>query len=193
MKRVWLSKKFSYIYEARPSTNFLLYAVIIYTYGWRAEVAQRACCGGKRKRYKSSACFDQNLQRCRMLVFTLHMRIGRLLNNTKIEDFLNMDLGTEVDLAVLKKMSTEYTDAKKLAIKEANEVVDVQNMQHISDDEELIGVVVENISENWNASRHLFYEQTGQMALEVRRQPVPHEDQEYGGFDVELELLLSQT
>ncbi|KAF5736567.1 hypothetical protein HS088_TW14G00712 [Tripterygium wilfordii] len=291
MKRVWLSKKFSYIYEARPSTNFLLYAVIIYTYGhminttsllqrlaglyclyclcetqplrppvkiyisirelkWLKELVVEA----REKDIKVvhvliKSMLKMNLflfgyvdlnegsnmetlnqltevQNARIHVayenyvlnmffpccilchlnshldfssyivayrFSFSLLIGRLLNNTKIEDFLNMDLGTEVDLAVLKKMSTEYTDAKKLAIKEANEVVDVQNMQHISDDEELIGVVVENISENWNASRHLFYEQTGQMALEVRRQPVPHEDQEYGGFDVELELLLSQT
>ncbi|XP_038700049.1 uncharacterized protein LOC119997240 isoform X2 [Tripterygium wilfordii] len=260
MKRVWLSKKFSYIYEARPSTNlaFFMQSLYAHTIGhvintasllhrlaglyclyclyetqpFRPPIKIYISIGelkrlielvveAKEKDIKVVHGLIKSMLKRNIFLFgsvdvnegsimetlnqltevqnaRIQVAYEKLLTNTKIEDFLNMDLGTEVDLGILKKMSTEYADVKKLAIKEASEVVDVQNIQHISDDKELIGDVVEKISEDWNASRQLFYEQTGvtgQMALEVRQQsvPQPHEDQEDDGFDRELELMLSQT
>jgi len=44
---------------------------------------------------------------------------------------------------------------------EASKAVDVQNIQHISDDREFIGDEVERITENWNVQRQVFYQQTG--------------------------------
>ncbi|KAI3862556.1 hypothetical protein MKX03_037660 [Papaver bracteatum] len=73
-----------------------------------------------------------------------------LLTNTQIERFLHMDLGMELDQRVLKKMSSEYSAAKELAIKEAEKTVDIENIKHITENKKLIGDVKE-----------VFYEQTG--------------------------------
>ncbi|KAB1206533.1 hypothetical protein CJ030_MR7G000011 [Morella rubra] len=48
--------------------------------------------------------------------FPALLLIVRLFANTRIEHFLHMDLGVEVDLNVVQNMSTEYAEAKKLAI-----------------------------------------------------------------------------
>ncbi|KAI3988970.1 hypothetical protein MKX01_016541 [Papaver californicum] len=84
-----------------------------------------------------------------------------LLTNTQIERFLHMDLGMELDQKVLKKMSTEYSVAKELAIKEAEKTVDIENIKHMTENKKLIGDVVEIMAENWNAQKEVFYEQTG--------------------------------
>ncbi|KAJ0102981.1 hypothetical protein Patl1_06651 [Pistacia atlantica] len=121
----------------------------------------------------------------------------KLFASTRIDHFLHMDMGMEVDLDVLKKMSTEYTNAKKLAIEEASQVIDVENIKHISGDKESIGDVVDKIAENWNVQREVFYQQTSlnqQPAEEPKRLQLPAELR--GGDDVfeqELEQLLLQT
>ncbi|KAH9767207.1 Small nuclear RNA activating complex (SNAPc) subunit SNAP43 protein [Citrus sinensis] len=122
----------------------------------------------------------------------------KLFASTRIEHFIHMDLGMEVDLNVLLKMSTEYAEAKKQAIQEASEVVDVQNVKHIVDDQELMGDVVEKITENWNVQRELFYQQTrmDQQPPAAEQRQLQVKDDEQGGdeeFGQELEQLLFQA
>ncbi|KAI8016703.1 hypothetical protein LOK49_LG05G01926 [Camellia lanceoleosa] len=69
--------------------------------------------------------------------------------------------GMELDVDVLKKMSTDYAVAKELAIKEASEVVDVQNIKHIAENKKLIGEMVEKTAQDWNTQKESFYQQTG--------------------------------
>jgi snRNA-activating protein complex subunit 1 len=83
---------------------------------------------------------------------------------------------------------------------EANKAVDVQNIQHISDDREFIGDEVERITENWNVQRQVFYQQTGlnqRHAQKDEQQQQPqhkkHEqqDDDFGDeFSHQLELQL---
>ncbi|XP_044460882.1 uncharacterized protein LOC123192407 isoform X2 [Mangifera indica] len=121
----------------------------------------------------------------------------KLFASTRIDQFLHMDMGMEVDLSVLKKMSTEYTEAKKLAIEEASEVIDVENIKHILGDKESFGDVVEKITEKWNAEREVFYQQTSlnQQSAEEPKQLQQQDEQRGGddGFEQELERLLLQT
>ncbi|XWS70733.1 hypothetical protein CRYUN_Cryun03dG0073600 [Craigia yunnanensis] len=93
-----------------------------------------------------------------------------LFTDTAIEQYLHMDLGMEVDLNMLKKMSTEFELAKKQAIEEASEVVDVQNIKHISENKESLSEIVEKIDENWNNQRVVFYQRTG-----LNQQPAEEE------------------
>ncbi|XP_052296643.1 uncharacterized protein LOC102622940 isoform X2 [Citrus sinensis] len=122
----------------------------------------------------------------------------KLFASTRIEHFIHMDLGAEVDLNVLKKMSTEYAEAKGQAIQEASEVVDVQNVKHIQDDQELMGDVVGKIAENWNVQKELFYQQTrmDQQPAAAEQTQLQVNDDEQGGdedFGQELEQLLFQA
>lgn len=101
----------------------------------------------------------------------------KLFDDTRIEQFLHMDMGMEFDLEMLKKMSTEYAEAKKHAIREANKAVDVKNIQHISDDREFIGDEVERITENWNVQRQVFYQQTGLNQRHAQKDEQQHQPQ----------------
>ncbi|KAK2992143.1 hypothetical protein RJ640_017065 [Escallonia rubra] len=127
----------------------------------------------------------------------------KLFADSRIEHFIHMDLGMELDVDMLKKISTDYAVAKELAIKGifvyffliffcylmikdqhfgiflfsklfelesswkmvlsilAGEAVNVQNIKHIAEDKSLIGDVVEKTSEDWNAQKEMFYQQTG--------------------------------
>ena len=60
--------------------------------------------------------------------------------------------------------------------KEPSNILDVQNIKHISEDKELIGDVVKKIADDWNIQKETFYKQTGWR-----------EDE---GYDQELEQLL---
>ncbi|CAK7345390.1 unnamed protein product [Dovyalis caffra] len=223
MKRVWLSRKFTYIFEASPPTNlaFFMQSLYAHTIGHMlntSSLSQRL--GGlyclyclyetqpfkppfkiylslgelkklknlvidakehgikvvpalvKRMLEKNTFLFgfvDLNESSVNETVKQLtelqdarvQVAYNKLFDDTRIEQFLHMDMGMEFDLDILKKMSTEYVGAKKHAIREASEVVDVQNIQHISDDRESIGDEVERITENWNVQRQVFYQQTG--------------------------------
>ena len=46
-------------------------------------------------------------------------------------------------------------------IKEASSILDVQNIKHIAEDKELIGDLVEKISDDWHVQKQTFYKQTG--------------------------------
>ncbi|KAJ8753270.1 hypothetical protein K2173_017891 [Erythroxylum novogranatense] len=99
----------------------------------------------------------------------------KLFADTRIEQFLNMDMGLEFNLDLLKKMSTEYAEAKKQAIGEASNVVDVKNIEHIAEDSELIGDAMQKIVDNWSIQKEVFSQQTG---LNNKAIAVPEHEQE---------------
>ncbi|KAM1030120.1 hypothetical protein FF1_034004 [Malus domestica] len=249
MKRIWLSKKFSYIYEARPSTNLAffmqsLYAHLIGYIVGTASLSHRV--GGLYCLfclYETQPCKPpfkiyislEELKKLRKLVIDtkenqikvvsslvrkmlekntflfgfvdtneesfaetvnqltqlqdarVQVAYKELFANTKIEDFLHMDLGMEVDLNTLKQMSTEYAEAKKIAITEASKVVDVGDIKHIAEGKELVGDVAEKMVGQWDSQREVFYQQTGvnQQQLQLMS------DNDNDDFDKELEQLLS--
>lgn len=47
------------------------------------------------------------------------------------------------------------------SVTEAGEVVDVQNIQHIAEDKQLIGDLVEKLTKDWDIEKDLFNQQTG--------------------------------
>uniref|UniRef100_A0A803LH63 Uncharacterized protein n=1 Tax=Chenopodium quinoa TaxID=63459 RepID=A0A803LH63_CHEQI len=65
----------------------------------------------------------------------------KLLANTKIERYLHMDMGMELDLEVLRKMAKEYEGTKNLAIRE---------------DRLTIGDEVQKINEEWGNQKEMF-------------------------------------
>lgn len=249
MKRIWLSKKFSYIYEARPSTNlaFFMQSLYAHSIGYivgTASLSHRV--GGLYCLfclYETQPCKPpfkiyislEELKKLRKLVIDtkenqikvvsslvrkmlekntflfgfvdtneesfaetvnqltqlqdarVQVAYKELFANTKIEDFLHMDLGMEVDLNTLKQMSTEYAEAKKIAITEASKVVDVGDIKHIAEGKELVGDVAEKMVGQWDSQREVFYQQTGvnQQQLQLMS------DNDNDDFDKELEQLLS--
>lgn len=254
MKRVWLSRKFSYIYEARPSSNLAFFMQSLYSHSISymsdtASISHRLgglyclyclyetqpckppfkiylslgdlkklkdlAANAKEKGVEVAPALIKRMLDRKIFLFgfvdinessvrervndladlqnaRIQVAYNKLLANSRIEHFLHMDMGMEFDLKGLNKISTEYANARKLAIEEASKVVDVQNIKHISEDKKLIGDVVNKTAENWNAQKEVFYQKTGlnQRPAEEHRQ-----DNEDDGddFDLELEHLLSQT
>lgn len=223
MKRVWISKKFSYIYEASPSKNLAFFMQSLYGHCIGYMVSNGSLShrlGGlyclyclyetqpfkppfkvyislgelknlkilvidakahdigvvpalvKRMLESSTFLFGavdlaecsatetvnqlEQLQKAR-----IQAAYEKLFDSMPIENYVRMDLGLEVDLNLLKKMSAEYAEAKNVAIKEASSILDVQNIKHISEDKELIGEVVEKIADDWHVQKQTFYKQTG--------------------------------
>ncbi|XP_071729552.1 uncharacterized protein [Rutidosis leptorrhynchoides] len=70
----------------------------------------------------------------------------KLFADTQIEHYIHMDMGKELDVDSLKKISREYAMAKELAIK-VNQA--------------LIGDVIEKTTQDWNNHKEAFYQQTG--------------------------------
>lgn len=180
-KGVWAARRFSYIYEARPTTNCAFFMQSLFSYCISNIVSQAPLsrrlgglyclyCLHQTQPYKPSFKIYLSLAELRrlrnlvidakengirvvtvlvkrMLVINMflfgsvdmaggsvtqrveeitklqnkHIQIAceKLLSNTQIEDCLHMDLGAEIELKVLKKMSEEYENAKELAIKGA--------------------------------------------------------------------------
>lgn len=260
MKRVWLSRKFTYIYEACPSTNlsFFMQSLYAHTICHMVSNDSLSCrLGGlyclyclyetqpfkppfhiyislgelkklkklvveaKNKDIRVVPALVKRMLEKKIFLFgsvdlnessipetvkqltdlqnaRVQVAYEKLFASTRIEHFIHMDLGAEVDLNVLKKMSTEYAEAKRQAIQEASEVVDVQNVKHIQDDQELMGDVVGKIAENWNVQKELFYQQTRmdqQPAAAEQTQLQVNDDEQGGGedFGQELEQLLFQA
>ncbi|CAK9326553.1 unnamed protein product [Citrullus colocynthis] len=125
----------------------------------------------------------------------IQVAYNKLFDDTPIENYIHMDLGMEVGLNVLKKISTDYSEAKKLALYEASEIVDVQDIKHIAEDERVIGDTVEKIAEDWNVQRGVFYEQTGldQQLVPVEAEQQLLEDHADENFDKELERMLTDV
>ncbi|KAK4257427.1 hypothetical protein QN277_007018 [Acacia crassicarpa] len=223
MKRVWLSKKFSYIYEASPSTNLAFFMQSLYAHSIGYMVGTASFLHRLGGLYCLYCLYETQpfkppfrvylslgeLRKLRLLVVdakagdikvvpTLVKRMlesnmflfgavdlmegsveetvnqleqlqnariqvayKKLFESTPIEQNIHMDLGTEVDLNLLKKMSSEYAEAKSIAIKEASNDVDVQNIKHIAENNELLGDTVEKIADDWQAQRESFCKQTG--------------------------------
>lgn len=243
MKRVWLSRKFSYIYDASPSSNlaFFMQSLYAHTIGHMVNADSLSCrlgglyclyclyetqpfkppfkiylSLGELKKLKSLVAeakemgirvvptlVKRMLEKNVFLFGFVDLNEGsvsetinsltklqdariqvayeKLFTDTEIERYLHMDLGMEVDLNMLKKMSTEYAVAKKQAIQEASQMVDVQNIKHISENKECLGEIVENINENWNNQRELFYQRTGlnqQLAVQEQSRQLQLQENE---------------
>ncbi|KAH9755534.1 Small nuclear RNA activating complex (SNAPc) subunit SNAP43 protein [Citrus sinensis] len=222
MKRVWLSRKFTYIYEACPSTNLSFFMQSLYAHTIRElKKLKKLVVEAKNKDIRVVPALVKRMLEKKIFLFgsvdlnessipetvkqltdlqnaRVQVAYEKLFASTRIEHFIHMDLGAEVDLNVLKKMSTEYAEAKRQAIQEASEVVDVQNVKHIQDDQELMGDVVGKIAENWNVQKELFYQQTrmDQQPAAAEQTQLQVNDDEQGGdedFGQELEQLLFQA
>ncbi|KAL9326187.1 hypothetical protein ACSQ67_006832 [Phaseolus vulgaris] len=98
----------------------------------------------------------QQLQNARIQV-----AYEKLFESSSIDKYIQMDLGLEVDLSLLKNKSSGYAAAKSVAIQEASRVLDVENIKHIQEDKHLIGDVVEKVANDWHAQKQTFYKQTG--------------------------------
>ncbi|KAF5934928.1 hypothetical protein HYC85_026057 [Camellia sinensis] len=240
MKRVWLSRKFSFIFEASPSTNLAIFMQSLYAHsietsskgekmveeekGMGSEGKGNGGGGGEREMsgggegevtvarerkweggyMVSTASLSHRLGGLYCLYclhevqpfkppFKIYLSLGELkrLRNLVIDvkekgikvasalvkkmlernvflfGFVDIndgsvtERGMELDVDVLKKMSTDYAVAKELAIKEASELVDVQNIKHIAENKKLIGEMVEKTAQDWNTQKESFYQQTG--------------------------------
>ncbi|GLT26237.1 hypothetical protein SLA2020_013190 [Shorea laevis] len=223
MKKVWLSRKFSYIFEAGLSNNLAFIMQSLYTHSvghiCNADSFSRKLGGlyclyclyetqpfkpafkiyislgeleklrvlvadAKAKYIRVVPALVNQMLETNMFLFgfvdlnkgsvsktikqlrefqntCIKVANDRLFKNTHIEQYLHKELGREVDLDLLKQMSAEYAGAKKQAIEVASEVVDVQNIQHISDSKESLGDMIQNVVENWNVQKEAFCEQTG--------------------------------
>uniref|UniRef100_A0A7N0TZH8 Uncharacterized protein n=1 Tax=Kalanchoe fedtschenkoi TaxID=63787 RepID=A0A7N0TZH8_KALFE len=273
MKQVWLSRKFSYIYEASPTTHMGLFMQSLYSHTlgrmiFGATLSHRLgglyClyCLYETQPFKPSYKIYLSLGDLKHLknltaeanksgVKVVPHLIKRMLNNnlfliglvdinevstlervnelttlqndqariaykklfenTQIERFLDFDMGAELGLDEIKKSTTEYARAKKMAISEASRVVDVQNIEHIAGNKKLIGDVIEDINTEWKEQKELFHQQTGSNQLQTSQEeqylpiePAPepeeqpqdeeNEDEEFNQdveFDQELHRLLS--
>lgn len=116
-----------------------------------------------------------------------HLQIAyeKLLSNTKIEDYVHMDLGMELGVESLKKMSTEYATAKEVAINEASNYVGVEDIKHITDNRRLGSDSMEMLVEKWEDQKESFYKKTG---ISNRREVVLADEE---GF-AEVERLLDE-
>ncbi|KAF6151161.1 hypothetical protein GIB67_037369 [Kingdonia uniflora] len=265
MKRVWLARKFSFIYEAKPTTNLGFFMQSLYAH----SIGHMLCTGSLSQKIGGLYCLyclyetqpfkppfkiylsRGELKKLRILVADakeenvrvlpalvkrmldrnlflfgsvdindssvterlneitnlqnarMEFAYEKVLANTPIERLLHMDLSMELDLKVLKKISTEYAAAKELAIKDASKLIDVQNIEHIAENKKLIGEVVEEIVEDWNEQKELFHRQTGfndaRQHNEERTQVVSYQqvenpneedDEELDEYGRELEDLL---
>ncbi|KAG6533788.1 uncharacterized protein LOC121981524 [Zingiber officinale] len=220
MKRLWMSKRFSYIFEAKPSSKEGLFMQSLYSYSIRHMVSVGAFSrrlGGLYCLYclyetqpyhpyfKIYLSLDE-LKSLKMLVVDAKtMGIGvvpalvkrmldkdtflfgsvdnvggyqivdeaikvenkcvqiayeRLMENTEIDHYLQMDLGRELEFDTLKKMSEENAEAKELALS-AYDLATGDDAKDIADDKNLIGDKLDDIVKQWDAEKEAFCEQTG--------------------------------
>lgn len=98
---------------------------------------------------------------------SIQIACKKLFANSRIEHFTHMDMGLELEVDLLKQKSVEYARAKEQAIKGASDIVDVENIRHITENQTLIGDVVGKTADDWKAQKELFYQKTG-----IHHQPV---------------------
>ncbi|KAH7856965.1 hypothetical protein Vadar_007382 [Vaccinium darrowii] len=223
MKRIWLSRKFSFIFEASPSTNlaFFMQSLYAHSIGYMISTASLSHrLGGlyclyclhevqpfkppfkiymsigelkrlrilvieaKEESIKVVSALVKKMLEKNMFLFgfvdindgsvaervneitdmqnaRVQMAYKMLFAKTRIEEFMHMDLGKELDVDVIKKLSTDYAAAKEVAIREASDLVDLQNIKHIAENKKLVGEVVEKTAEDWMVQKEVFYQQTG--------------------------------
>ncbi|XP_016448035.1 uncharacterized protein LOC107773107 isoform X1 [Nicotiana tabacum] len=237
MKKVWVSKKFSYIFEASPSKDQACFVQSLYAYCSGYMVSTHSLLSRLGGLYSLYCLFEtqpfkppfkiyislgdlKNLRNIvteakvkgvkvvpalvkRMLdrnmflfgsvdvnegsaaerldelteIQNASIRIAskKLFANTRIEHFTHMDMGMELEVDLLKQKSAEYARAKELAIRAARDMVDVENIKHITENQTLIGDVVEKTAEDWKAQKELFYQQTGiDIVKEVQEKSSPN-------------------
>lgn len=227
-KRVWLSRKFSYVFEASPSTNqgffmqslyehsicymnsanslsnrlgglYCLYCLFetqpfkppfkIYLSLGELRQLKNLVIEAKAASVKVVATLLKGMLEKNMFLFgfvgenegsatervneladvqnaRIQAAYKKLFANSRLEHFIHMDLGKELDVDLFKKRSSDYAAAKELAIKEASQVVDVENIKHIAENQRLIGDVVEKTAADWKSQKELLYQQTGFCHLE---------------------------
>ncbi|KAL1816018.1 hypothetical protein ACET3Z_018592 [Daucus carota] len=230
MKRVWIKKKFSYIFEARPTTNIACFMQSLYSHSigyvtsdaslstrlgglyclyclhetqpfkppFRVYISlgelrklRRLVVDSKKENVKVAPALVNRMLEKNMFLFgavdlkegsvtekikelraredaTIRTAQKKLFENSRIEHFIHMDLGMELDVDYLKKMSSDYEAAKKFAVKEAGDMVDIQNIKHLTENQRLIGDVLEDTAEQWSNVKELFYQETqyGQRSVE---------------------------
>ncbi|KAL1554842.1 hypothetical protein AAHA92_15353 [Salvia divinorum] len=199
-KRVWLSRRFSYIFEAAPSTNQGLFMQSLYAHSisymlfkppykiylslgelkqLKILVIEAKAAGVNVVAALVKVMLERNMflfgfvgvdegspaERVNEVTGEHKTRIQAaykmLFAKSRLEHFIHMDLGTELDVDLFKKNSSEYAAAKEHAIKEASQVVDVENIKHIAENQRLIGDVVEQTAADWNSQKNTLYRQTG--------------------------------
>ncbi|KAJ9551034.1 hypothetical protein OSB04_015079 [Centaurea solstitialis] len=223
MKRLWLSKRFSCIFEAKPTTKLGFFMQSLYSHciGYMTSTTSIShrlgglyclyclhetqpfkppfkiyLCTREIKRLKElvidakkekigivhslvNSMLERNLflygaidlkegsveERVNELTDIQNARVQhankKLFADTEIERYMHMDMGKELDLDSLKEMSRDYCMAKELAFKEAEAVIDTQDIKHIAENQTLIGDVVGKTTEDWNAQKETFYRKTG--------------------------------
>ncbi|KAI3815723.1 hypothetical protein L1987_15402 [Smallanthus sonchifolius] len=250
MKRIWLFKKFSCIFEAKPNTKlgFFMQSLYAHCIGYMtssASISHRLgglyclyclhetqpfkppfriyLCTREMKRLKElvidakkenigvvpilvSSMLERNLflygaidlkegsveERVNELTDIQNARIQhankKLFADTEIERYIHMDMGKELDIDSLKKLSRDYSIIKELAIKEAEKVVDTQDVNHIAKDHTLIGDVVGKTVEDWNLQKERFYQKTGLNRLKLlENQNFKQQDSGGGNFENSVE------
>ncbi|KAK4391608.1 hypothetical protein Sango_1938600 [Sesamum angolense] len=232
-KRVWLSRKLSFIFEASPSTNRSFFMQSLYAHSIGYMVSSSSLSNklgglyclyclyetqpfkppyriylslGELRQLKNLAIeskakglkvvsallkimLERNMflfgfvgvnegsptERVNELTDIQNARVQaaykKLFANSRLEHFIHMDLGVELEVDLLKRRSSDYALAKELAIKEGSQVIDVQNVKHITENKRLIGEMVEKTAADWNSQKELFYEQTGFAHLSVAAPP----------------------
>ncbi|KAM3290010.1 hypothetical protein P3S67_018299 [Capsicum chacoense] len=235
MKRVWVSKKFSYIFEASPSRDQACFIQSLYAYcsGYMVSTnsllsrlgglyclyclyetqpfkppfkiyislgelknLRNVVAEAKTKDVKVVSAVVKRMLDKNMFLFgfvdvnessaaerldnltgvqnaSIQIACKKLFADTRIEHFTHMDMGSELEVDLLKQKSTEYARAKELAIKGASDTVDIENIKHITQNQTLIGDLVGKTADDWKAQKELFYQKTG-----IRHQPVivSHQD-----------------
>ncbi|ESQ45163.1 hypothetical protein EUTSA_v10010555mg [Eutrema salsugineum] len=256
MKRVWLSRKFSYIYEAIPNTSlaFFMQSLYAHTIGhmvstgdsfsrrlgglyclyclhetqpfkpkfriyislqelgkFRDLIVEAKDKGVEIATAVAKQMFDKNVfiygavevdeasateklnQSTELQNALVRCAYEKLNSNTEIEKFIHLDMGNEVGLSSLHKMSIEYAEAKKRAIKGAGEIVEIDDIKHIAEEKELMGERVEKLKKEWDSQKNSFYEKTKVDSLATTQKllkDVAHGEDD--GFD-ELDRLLSES
>ncbi|CAH8268470.1 unnamed protein product [Arabidopsis lyrata] len=253
MKSVWLSRNFSYIYDASPNSNlaFFMQSLYVHTIGnmvsidsfsrrlgglyclyclheiqpfkpkfriyislqelgkFRDLVVEAKDKGVEIAAAVAKQMLDKNMfifgaveeasatRKVNQLTELQNARVrfayDRLISDTSIEQFIHLDMGKEVNLNSLDKMSIEYAEAKKRAIEGAGQIMEIEDIKHISEEKELMGERMEKLKEEWDSQRLSFYEQTkldGLTTTPELLKDVEHDEDD--GFD-ELDRLLSQS
>ncbi|XP_047050556.1 uncharacterized protein LOC124655750 [Lolium rigidum] len=85
----------------------------------------------------------------------------KLFANTQIGRYTHTDLGEELELDTIKKLSMEYAKAKESAFSELSQTVDVEDAKHILQNDKLLGDRVGEIVKEWDAQKEEFYQKTG--------------------------------
>ncbi|KAM0857357.1 hypothetical protein ACQ4PT_048540 [Festuca glaucescens] len=215
-KRVWMAKKFSYIYEGRPKTNSGVFMQSLFLHcigrllGWLGFTA--FYCLYECQPYKPHFKIYLSLEKCKqlkefvmeakqsgiglvpalvkrmldkgMFLFGFINLLGdhgakqvdefnafqtkrvkfvcdKLFANTQIGRYTHTDLGEELELDTIKKLSMDYAKAKESAFSELSQTVDVEDAKHILQNDKLLGDRVGEIVKEWDAQKEELYQKTG--------------------------------